>query len=229
VTKFPGLIVLLLVASGLWAQDYGPLLWLDTPAAAAYQQERDGLEALLRSARDRGVPGELLLDKLREGAAKRAPTHQVLTVLGAETERVLALSLVLERSSAPVRGERVPLLKIGSLLLQGGVEMDTMDAVLTYAGSVGKTADRALGACGAALRVVAVSQADPASLRAVSECLIRSTLADQAYANLVSVALKAKKAGLLREEFVTLLIGTLDSGGGLPALDRAIDRRGRRG
>jgi len=228
VKKVPALFLLLFLASFLPAEDYSPLLWLDSPAAAAYRTERDSLAALLRTARDGGVPGELLLDKLREGAAKKARPAVLLAALGAETERLRELGLALRRSPAPVRGDEVPLLKIGSTLLQGGMEMDTMDAVLTYAGSVGKTADRALGACGSALRVVAVSQAAPDRLKPFSECLIRSSLADKDYPHLVSVAVKAKRAGLLGDEFINLLVGILDSGGGLPALDREIDRRGRR-
>jgi len=228
VTRFPVLFLFLFLSSLLQAEDYGPLLWLDSPAAAAYQAERDSLTALLRSARDRGVPGELLLDKLREGAAKKARPPVLLAAMGAETERLLDLSQLLHRSPAPVRGDEVSLLRTGSLILLGGMQMDTMDAVLTYAGSVGKTADRALGACGSAVRVVAVSQADPTRLKSFSECLIRSSLSDRDYPNLVSVAVKAKRTGILGDEFINLLVGVLDSGGGLPALDREIDRRGRR-
>jgi hypothetical protein len=105
--------------------------------------------------------------------------------------------------------------------------MDTLDALLDYTRILGKTTDRALSAAGAALRIVAISEGDPSAVGSLAQCLVRSTLGEEDFTTLVSVALKGKRLGITREPFIRLLQGTLDKGGGITSVDRELERRGK--
>jgi hypothetical protein len=105
--------------------------------------------------------------------------------------------------------------------------MDTLDALLDYTRILGKTTDRALSAAGAALRIVAISEGDPSVVGSLAQCLVRSTLGEEDFTTLVSVALKGKRLGITREPFIRLLQGTLDKGGEITSVDRELERRGK--
>jgi len=222
------LVFALLVPLTLSAEGYPPSLWLDSPAAASYQGERQALAQLFQEAQERGLPGEILLEKLKEGAVKRAAPPLLVTALRAEMEREVLVLEALNRSRLAATGDPVKLLRAGSLLLQGGLAGQTLNEVLDYAAVLGKTAGRALEACAAAVRITVISGIEKPQLKPLSECLIRSSLKDESFSSLVSAALRAKNRGIVKDAFYRLTVGVLDSGGGIPAMDREIETRGRK-
>lgn len=214
-------------AVGAEVQTYAPLAWLDSPSAGPYQGIRGELEALFFQAQGAGLPAEVLMDTLREGTAKRVAPSLLLGALRSEWDRDRFLLSLFQSIRITTQAPLGELIRRGSVLLRGGITMNTLDALLDYTLILGKTADRALSAAGAALRIVAISEGDPSMVGPLAQCLVRSTLGEEDFTTLVSVALKGKRLGITRESFIRLVQGTLDRGGGISMVDRELERRGK--
>ncbi|MEW6565744.1 hypothetical protein [Gracilinema caldarium] len=220
-------LLFLVLSTALWAE-YEPRLWLNSKAGAAYEQVASELQGIFDQAEGRQIPGDLLVDKLNEGAAKRVTGAQLVQALRAEVERLTQAIQMLEKREKIASASRASLLKALSLLLQGGVSVDTIDAVLEYANLVQKPTNRAVDALSASFRIIAIAQAPANLLRPLSECLIRSSLKETQFAQLQSLAVRAKGRNIMGEPLVKLIIGSLDSGSGLAALDRELQTRSQR-
>lgn len=214
-------------AASAETQTYAPLDWLDSPDAGPYQGIRGELDSLFSQAQAAGLPSEVLMDTLREGTAKRVSPPLLLGALRSEWQRDRGLLSLFQSIPLTRQAPLGDLIRRGSVLLRGGISMDTLDALLDYTRILGKTTDRALSAAGAALRIVAISEGDPSAVGSLAQCLVRSTLGEEDFTTLVSVALKGKRLGITREPFIRLLQGTLDKGGGITSVDRELERRGK--
>jgi hypothetical protein len=211
----------------LWAE-YSPRSWLNSSAGASYRSVAAELEHLFSEAEAQNIPADILLDKLKEGSAKRVSGSQMVQALRTEVERLTKAIQLLSKEGRNPSGDRVLALKALSLLLQGGVPVDTIDAVLEYASLVEKPSNRAIAALSASFRVIAIAQAPADLLRPLSECLVRSTLQETQFSQLSSLAVRAKSKQIQGENLIKLIIGSLDSGSGLTALDRELQRRSQR-
>jgi len=194
----------------------------------AYRSVASELEHIFTEAEKRNIPGDILMDKLKEGSAKRVSGSRMVQALQAEVERLTKAIQLLSKAGREPIGDKKPALQALSLLLQGGVPVDTIDAVLEYAHLVEKPSNRAIAALSASFRVIAIAQAPAALLRPLSECLVRSTLQDSQFSQLSSLAVRAKSTQIRGENLIKLIIGSLDSGSGLTALDRELHRRSQR-
>lgn len=211
----------------LWAE-YSPRIWLNSSAGAAYHSVDPELEQLFSKAEAKDIPGDIIVDKIKEGAAKVASGLQMVQALNAEVERLTTAVNLLSKEGRNLSGERSLALRAISLLLQGGMHVDTIDAVLEYASLLQKPSSRAIAALSASFRVIAIAQAPADLLRPLSESLVRSTLQDPQFVQLSSLAVRAKSKQLKGEQLIKMMIGSLDSGGGLTALDRDLQRRSQR-
>jgi hypothetical protein len=198
---------------------------LNSTAGAPYQSVAAELEMIFSEAETRKVPGDILVDKMKEGSAKRVSGPQMVQALRAEMERLTLAMRLLNKSGRTSSGNRNTLLKTISLFLQGGIPVDTIDAVLEYAHMVNQTSRRAIYALSSAFRLIAIAQAPAEFLRPLSECLVRSSLSERQFSQLQSLAVRAKGRQIEGERMIKLIIGSLDSGGGLPALDRELQKR----
>ncbi|MEJ5187664.1 hypothetical protein [Treponema sp. J25] len=213
--------------SSAWAE-YGPRNWLHSSTGALYQEVASELEVIINEAERQQIPGDLLVDKLKEGAAKRVTGTQLVQALRTEVDRLITATTLLKKPGRRVSGDRQSLLRTTSLLLQGGIPVDTIDAVLEYASLIDKSSNRAINALSTALRVIAIAQAPADLLRPLSECLVRSTLQDPQFSQLQSFTVRARGKQIQGEPLIKLIIGSLDSGNGLAYLDREIERRSQR-
>lgn len=220
------IVLLFLSTVPLWA-DYSPREWLNSPSGAPYQSVADELEMIFSEAEARHIPGDILVDKMKEGSAKRVSGSQMVQALRAEMERLTLAMQLLNKPDRTSSESRDTLLKAISLLLQGGVPVDTIDAVLEYSSLVNQSSSRAIYALSSAFRVIAIAQAPAELLRPLSECLVRSSLQERQFSQLQSLAVRAKSQQIQGERLIQLIIGSLDSGGGLPALDRELQKRSK--
>ncbi|MCA1950263.1 MAG: hypothetical protein LDL24_06810 [Treponema sp.] len=217
----------ILPAFMIWGE-YAPRVWLQSSASSAYHSVSQELQSLINDAESRRIPENLVLDKLKEGAAKRVPPQQLLQALRTEIDR-LTLAMQLLQKGSPVQAAQLEsLLKSLSLLLQGGVPVDTIDAVIDYAVMLEKSSTRAVNALSSAFRIIAIAQAPAELLRPLSECLVRSNLSESQFPQIQSFAVRAKSRQILGESMIKLIIGSLDGGYGLVGLDRELQKRSQR-
>jgi hypothetical protein len=198
--------------------------WFDgDPRARAYQAVETELRELFAEAREREVPIDPLIDKLREGAAKRVDAQRMLDAVGETIDRLARARFVLEQTAGEV-SESLEDLQAVSLLLRGLSEELTVELI---AFGLEKGRDmRAIRAAGDAItRLRSIAELEEGETLKVGTLLLTSKVPVFAYGSLPSIYLKGRTAGLAEREILDeVIIETLASGGGIIAMHTKIDR-----
>lgn len=211
--------------------------WLAAPIGTSYATARDGLLAAAETARARGIPESLLVERLDEGALKRIEPSRLAAAIGQDLERFSSvLGLLDARGEVP--GELTPkiaLLRQGAILLRAGYGVTALGACMDGALARGAADPGPGGPAARALR--AASVALDASLRfgldgirrdALGAALASSVLATDRLDAILSLFTKARGLGLAPDRASDLLVAGLVKGSSLEALDRELARRSLR-
>jgi hypothetical protein len=205
------------------------------PRARAYEGVETELEGLIDEARLKKVPIGPLLDKLREGAAKRVDPGRLLDAVGETIDQLARARSVLEQSAGGFSASEEDLQAV-SLLLRGLSEELAVE-LIAFGLEHGREM-RAIRAAGDAItRLRAIAELEEGETLKVGTLLLAGKVPVFAYDSLPSIYLKGKASGLSDRMILDeVIIETLDSGGGIIAMHTKIDRikaskvgRGQRG
>ena len=107
----------------------------DTLARSAYgPEDRGRIASVLRGAAERGIPIELTLPRLEQGAARRAPASTVIDVLSREIERLeRARALLAALSPASALAGQPPAWQRAATLLAWGASEGEVSALAAAA------------------------------------------------------------------------------------------------
>jgi hypothetical protein len=192
------------------------------PRARAYQAAQAEIEDLANAARLHNVPLGPILDKLREGASKGADTERLLAALRETIDRLARARGIFEQAGASGSGEDVQAL---SLLLLRGLPEEVARGLVAYGRQAGRGMPAIRAACGAVTGLLGVEALENRDALKVGALLLGSRLPLPAYGSLASLYLKASAAGMEDSEILNdVIIGTLESGGGVVAMDEKINR-----
>lgn len=206
-----------------------PLLdqwYRESDNARRYIDERSELAAVMEQAREDGIPPELIMLVLQEGAAKRVPPSRLIAALEAEEERLATARRILERVDLlPIRTADIQnALRELSVYQSAGVPPDVLDSVLARTDEL----DRGLAAVGALAQVVGIQPLRDDTMATLGISILASELTPATYASLSSAYLRGTLNGLPPETVVRIIVDVLEAGGGLIQIDRELRTRGRR-
>lgn len=194
------------------------------PRAHPYTGVQPELRGLIEAARLQEVPIGPLIDKLREGASKGVDAGRLIAALRETIERMVQARAILEQASGTTAGSEENV-QAFSILLQRGLPEGLARELIAYGRQAGRRMQAIRAACDAVTSLLAVrALGDPDALK-VGELLLASKLPVSAYRSLASVYLKAKASGLDDSEILNdVIIGTLESGGGIVSMDEKINK-----
>ncbi len=198
--------------------------FLSDPRARAYEGAQADLEELFDTASVENVPVAPLVDKLREGASKGVDSERLLGALRETIDRLLRARSILEQAAGSAAAGEDNVLAV-SLLLQRGLPEELARELMDYGLRAGRGLPVTRAACEAVTSLLALGALGDAEALRVGELLLASNLPVSAYRSLSSVYLRAKASNLDDQEIVgDVIIGTLESGGGIISMDQKIAR-----
>ena len=211
------------------------LKWLNNDSRGRrYLGYEDFLSGLFDSAAKEGIPAELLMNKLREGAAKNVPPQRLIAALSKEQERLKTARGILEDYG--IKFEKTEdyydTLKHLSIILLGGVEEKTLRNLIDISidTSPGTSVDFSglLLACDVLVQFNSIDILTQDEMYDLGKSLLLSKLKPAAYSNLASLYLSARARRVRKTELLKLIETTLLHGGGLIQLDQEISERYRK-
>jgi hypothetical protein len=198
--------------------------WFATDRRArAYLGVETELQSLFDQARLHKVPIGPLIDKLREGAAKRVEPERLLNAVGETIDQLArARSVLVQASGSSLESEED--VQAVSFLLRSLPEELARELI---ASGLDKGRDmRAIRAAGDAIAsLLSIAELEEGEAVMVGKLLLAGEMRVRAYGSLPSIYLKAKASGLTDREILDeVIIGTLESGGSIASMHKKIDR-----
>jgi hypothetical protein len=198
-----------------------------SPAAAMYESARPALADLVAEAESKGIPAELVMQRVAEGAGKRVPPQKLLEALRKDIDNyayvLSALEAIAPGSTHGAGGRE--LLERGGMVLRSGMEAASFGQALRYATARGKDVTRAVSALVAVAALASrlpLEASDRVDL-AVSLCL--SVEREDRFSMLTPLFLRGRAGKLAPHDLVLLAKATFEAGGGLLQLENEINRR----
>jgi hypothetical protein len=194
--------------------------------ASRYEDQRDDFRRLLEQARTDGVPPELMMLVLREGAAKRVSPSRLVAAMEEEGERLATSRTLLEEADLlPIRNADIrDALRELSVYQVAGVEPDSIRAILDATESL----EVGLQAVSAVAQIVAIQPLSEPTTAELGRSILTSDLTPATFGSVSSAYLRGTLAGLPPQSVARIIIDVLDAGGGLIQIDRELRARGRR-
>ncbi len=199
------------------------------PKAAAYRSVQAEVEAVIEEATSAGVPADLLVDKLREGASKRVPPGVLVSAVRAEADRLHVAADMLARETQDRTIDeaiRERELKSMSLLLLAGASSASVEAVAASAAAAGRSGADASEAFAVLLQArLSVNVGDKA-IAALGSALLQSKLPRAAFASVPGILQDASARGLDIASAAASLVSILQAGGGTVEMQQEIRKEG---
>jgi len=219
-------VILTTGAGSAWSDELGA--WYGSDArASSYSTARGELSAIFQEARQQSVPGRLLLDRLREGAAKNVPPSVLTNGLRVELGRLERAHLIIDKarlSGSFLSGAQEVTLKEVCIFLRAGLPDKLIGELLAAGASVRGGRESALAACGAIMDLRAVAPVADADSLQIGRLLMISGMEPSGYGSLALVYDRGRSRGLSHDRLVReVIINTLTAGGGLSAMNQKIE------
>jgi len=187
------------------------------------------LSKLLKRAVKENIPAVLLMDKIREGAAKRIPPQRLITAVKNELTRLKTAKAIVYRQNIKPENEDqyANRLKHISILLLGGIKDKTITGLFNLMAETKRTADDILAACDVLVEFNSINLLAQDDLYGVGKALLFSRLKASTFSGISSIYLNARAKRIKTEDILTIIKNTLTNGGGIIQLDQEISNRGR--
>jgi len=197
--------------------------WFRLSQAKAYLSLRPDLEGLRDRLAEADVPTELLVERVKEGAAKKVSPERLLAALREDSDRFLFLSSSYSRlpRDAAATENRLRFIRDGAIAMRSGIEGGIFDACLAGLASGGL--QRRLAAL---LAVAAVNARFPLGGEDIPPLVLAldaSSERDSRFSRLSSVFVRARGLGLDTRWTSSRAIAILSAGGNLFTLESDID------
>jgi hypothetical protein len=227
---------LLLLALSAFGDDAELSAWFRSdPKARPYAAVQAEIAATFDEAAGAGLPAWVLMEKLREGAAKGVPAGRLATGLRAEATRLSQAADILLRARTSVadRRERDETLRAVSIALLAGFSPGAVETLLVLVAPPARGPQDAVAALAAVIPVKDASLLSEADLVRLGAALLQSRLPSTAFKSIGSFFLKASASGARDGDILDdMVIPALRGGGGLVQMEEQLrvfqKRRGSR-
>ena len=229
-------ILLLLIAPLVFCEEPGLSSWFQSdPLARAYREIEPQVSRIFEEAGAAGLPLRLLMDKLREGATKGVAADRLSTGLRSELERLFLAQAMLDRQSIPLPDQeaREDAMNGISISLRAGLPPDAVEELFARSRPPARSPRDAVATCAALIQIRETTRLSDADILRLGAALLGSRLPSTSFRSIPSFFVKARARGVgEREVLDSILIETLESGGGLVQMEDQLrlqqKRRGRR-
>ena len=217
------LIIMALLAPSLFGEDPDLASWFRTDAKArAYRDVEGQISETFDAARGAELPLWILMEKLREGAAKGVRADRLSSGLRAEVARLAEARDILARGKVAIadRKSREGTLKSVSIALLSGLSSATIEEMFTRAVPPARGPQDAVAACAAVIPVREGSRLAEADIRRLGAALLASRLPSGAFKSVASFFVKAGARGVREQDILdAMVLHALESGGGLVQME----------
>lgn len=229
-------VFFLLLTGNLFGEDLNGEEFLqdwfsDSGESGRYTTIEDDLYPIFRLADNSGVPPALLMEKLREGAAKGIPGGRLLSALRSELERLISAGDILDGSGyfADVgSSETQNAYKIIAIMLREDIPEEKIRQLLEKGRERNLPLTAATAACSAVFQVSSVTDLRENELLRLGTSLYDSDLGPSNYDAVVSIFVRGRVNRLEDEEILDIIEDVFTRGGGLIRLERELNKRTRR-
>jgi hypothetical protein len=220
-------ILLSLLAIAAAAEEPLSSWFATSPAAGRYESIRGDLRTILADAERRGIPAELFMTRIAEGAEKRVASDKLVAALRKDLENYFAVLSIISKtmSAAPENRQRTDLLARGGMALRAGMDTGTFEQVFSDAVRRDVPPRRAIDALIAVAAVDSRMPLDGEGKRSLASSLAASSEKEERFSLLSSLLLRGKTGKIGTRDLVALAVSILDSGGGFLQLENEITRR----
>jgi hypothetical protein len=219
-----------------FAEDADVSAWFRAdPRGKAYRSVEGQVTATFAAASDAGLPLWILMEKLREGAAKGVGADRLATGLEQESRRLLEARDILLGQKVPIMDPRTreETMKAISIALLSGLSPAIIAELFSLAAPPLRIPQDAVAALAAIIPVRDASRLAESDIRRLGAALLASRLSPAAFKSVSSFFLKARASGARDEDVLeTMVIRSLEAGGGLVQMEEELriflKRRGSR-
>ena len=230
------LACLILLALPVFGEDPGLSAWYRSdPKARGYASVEAELSATFEAAAAADLPVRVLLEKLREGAAKGVAPTRLAAGLRAEADRLAQAAAILSRAQVPVSDRllREQTLRAVSIALLAGFSPGTVEQLFLRAVPPARSPQDVAAALAAVIPVKDASRLAEADLSRLGAALLASRLPAAAFKSVASFFLRAAASGARDVDIIdTMIVPALEGGGGLVQMEEQLrvfqKRRGSR-
>ena len=212
-----------LMASSASAEDAEVSSWFRTEARArAYRSVEAQITATFDAARIADLPLWILMEKLREGAAKGVRADRLASGLQQEAQRLAEAKDILLAQNVAIADRRVSdeTLKAVSIALLAGLSPAVIGSLFSLAIPPARGPQDAVAALAAVIPVRDASRLAEADIRRLGAALIASRLPSTAFKSVSSFFIKASASGVRDEDVIdVIVIRSLQAGGGLVQME----------
>ncbi len=212
-----------LVSLHAFSQEWQAPPFLTGPYAAIGQ----GYAAISERLAQRGVPPEILEERLREGIAKRVPPDRLKGFLQSEEVRLGRIADAL-RSSGLILDDpqaRREQFKALSMVTTGILSPDTVEAYTAVLTPGQASADSLTSWAAVCISLYNLSSLTDGDMRALGEAVLKSKLKKDGYAIIPGLFLKARRNGLSDLQTLKIILRVIKAGGGELQIEDELRRR----
>lgn len=230
------ILCIALLSAPAFAEDADVSAWFRAdPRGKAYRSVEGRVTAVFEAAKESGLPLWILMEKLREGAAKRVGADRLASGLEQESHRLLEARDILLGQKVPLVETRTreEAMKAVSIALLSGLSPAIISEMFSLAVPPLRVPQDAVAALAAIIPVRDASRLAEPDIRRLGAALLASRLPPAAFKSVSSFFLKARASGARDEDVLeTMLIPSLEAGGGLVQMEEELriflKRRGSR-
>ncbi len=175
----------------------------------------------------RGVPPEILEERLREGIAKRVPPDRLKGFLESEGVRLGRIADALRSSGLILDNpaSRREQFKTLSMVTTGILSLDTVEAYMAVLTSGLASAESLTSWVTVCVSLYNLSSLTDGDMRVLGEAVLVSKLKKDGYAIIPSLFLKARRNGLSDMQTLKIILRVIKAGGGEFQLEDELRRR----
>jgi hypothetical protein len=232
--KARGLLILafLMASRAAYPDAGGPSAWFRSdPLAPAYRGVQERIERIFNDAERSGLPVRLLLEKLKEGAAKGVDPERLTAGLRAEADRLLAAREIFTEGNVvfPDSGAFEEAMRTVSIALLAGMSPDLVRDLFALGRPPARGPADAQAACAALIEMRESGRLSEEDLGRLGAALMSSRLSASAFRSIPPFFIKARARNIGEGELLdSIVIKVLESGGGLVQMEDALRLRLRR-
>jgi hypothetical protein len=195
-----------------------------------YSEVYDPLLSVFIELEQQDLPTASLIDKLKEGFAKKVSPERLLTGIKNEATRVKKTSELMKRVQFICRdeNEKKELFRNISLFLLGGLPEDMLESMLRDVRDKEQAVKTVQSLGTTILKLKNITGLNDTELSSLSNVLLNSALNYSSYPMITSLFVKAKFRRISDQEMFLLVVNILKRGGGILQIEEELSRRTKR-
>ncbi|MFW5995026.1 MAG: hypothetical protein ACOCRN_02860 [Spirochaetia bacterium] len=195
--------------------------WFEsTPSASRYDGIREELEQAHEAVTDEQIPDEPVRRFPREAAVKRVAPDSLLPAFEAHLDRLVSAAEAIDNAggASALDGDPDSMLETAAAFLRTGATADTLSLLLEQAAS----ARHAREAFFTLAELYEIDDLSDEQLRELGQSILGSGLSADSYGSVASLYVQGRARRRSASRVISAITDTLDEGGGLVQVRRAL-------